>query len=130
MSLSPFTITSEDSLKTAIDLLQKRNIRELPVVDEGGLVGIVTDRDLREISPSYPVFRDLEEIGYYLQSLKVSSAMTVDPVVTTPDTPLVEAARILQTYRFGSLPVVDKGRLVGLISATDVLAAFIEQNEN
>ena len=129
MSTSPFTIGPEDSLQTAIDLLYKHNVRELPVVEHGKLIGIVTDRDLREISPSYPVFRDRQEMRYHLQSLKVVAAMTVDPLVVSPETPLVEAAKLLHTYRIGSLPVVEDERLVGLISVTDVLSVFIEQNE-
>lgn len=125
MSLSPFTVGPEDSLQAAIDLLHKHNIRELPVVDRGRLVGIVTDRDLREIAPSYPVFRDPQEIAYYLKGLKVSTAMTADPLTIAPDAPLAEAAQLLCTYRIGSLPVVEKEDLVGIISVTDLLKALI-----
>jgi acetoin utilization protein AcuB len=128
MTTSPLTVTSEDSLQIAMDILRKRNIRELPVVDHGHLVGIVTDRDLREISPSYPIFRDQEEIGAYMETLKVATAMTVDPLVVSPKTTLVEAADLLLTYRIGSLPVVDDGKLVGIISVTDFLKIFINQN--
>lgn len=129
MSLSPLTIGPEDSLQTALDLLHKHNIRELPVVEHGKLIGIVTDRDLRQIAPSYPVFRDQQEIRYYLQTLKVAAAMTVDPLVVSPETSLVEAAKLLHTYRIGSLPVVEDEKLVGLISVTDLLRVFIEQNQ-
>ncbi len=130
MSRSPVTISSEESLQTAIELLHKHNIRELPVVEHGELIGIVTDRDLREIAPSYPVFRDQDEIRYYLQNLKVAKAMTVDPLKISPESPLLEAAKVLHTYRIGALPVVENGRLVGIISVTDLLKAFIEQNQD
>lgn len=129
MSIPPISITSEDSLESAINLLNKHNIRELPVVEHGKLIGIVTDRDLREVTPSYPIFRDRQEIRHYLQKLKVSSAMTVDPLVVSPGTPLVEAARLLTNYRIGSLPVVQDSELVGIISVTDFLQLFIEQNQ-
>ena len=129
MSPSPITINSEESLQTAMELLHKHNIRELPVVDHGELIGIVTDRDLREIAPSYPIFRDQQEIRYYLQNLKVARAMTADPLKISPETSLLEAAKILHTYRIGALPVVENGKLVGIISVTDLLKAFIEQNE-
>lgn len=128
MSAPPFTISSEDSLENAIDLIHKHNIRELPVVDHGKLIGIVTDRDLREIAPSYPIFRDQQEIRRYLKTLKVASAMTVDPLVVSPDTPLVEAAKLLTTYRIGSLPVVENERLVGMISVSDLLKDFIDNS--
>lgn len=129
MSPAPITVTSNQSLGEALDLLSAHNIRELPVVERGNLVGIVTDRDLREVSPSYPLFRDEEEIRHYKTNMKVASAMTPDPVVVSPETPLVEAAKLLQTYRVTSLPVVKDGRLVGIISVTDILGLFVEQNE-
>ncbi|MBI4525578.1 MAG: CBS domain-containing protein [Deltaproteobacteria bacterium] len=126
---APVTINSDESLQTAIELLQKHNIRELPVMDHGCLVGIVTDRDLREIAPSYPLFRDQQEIRYHLQNLKVSKAMTVDPVTINPQAPLLEAATLLYTFRIGALPVMQDKKLVGIISVTDILRAFIEQNQ-
>ena len=129
MSASPITVGSEDSLQAALDLLHRRNIRELPVVDNGRLIGIVTDRDLREIAPSYPIFRSEQEIRSYMENLKVAAAMTIDPMVVRPETPIVEAAKLLKTYRIGSLPVVEDGKLVGIISVTDLLKLFISQNE-
>ena len=126
MSSPSITVTSEDSLQSAIDLLAKHNIRELPVVENGSLIGIVTDRDLRQVSPSYPLFRDQQEIQYHLRNIKVASAMTADPLVVSPKTPLVEAAKLLHAYRIGSLPVVEKGKVVGIISVTDLLKVFIE----
>ena len=128
MSKLPLTVTSGDSLQSAIDLLYKHNIRELPVMDHGRLVGIVTDRDLRQIAPSYPVFRDQEEIRVYLQNLKVASAMTVDPLVISPEASLTEAAEMLSTYRIGSLPVVEGEKLAGIITVSDILNAFIEEH--
>jgi len=129
MTPSPVTVGSEDSLQSALDLFRRRNIRELPVVDHGQLVGILTDRDLREIAPSYPIFRSGQEIRGYMESLKVATAMTVDPMVVRPETSLVQAAKVLCTYRIGSLPVVEDGKLVGIISVTDLLKIFISQNE-
>jgi acetoin utilization protein AcuB len=128
MSGNPLTITSEHSLDSALDLLSKHGIRELPVVENGRLIGIVTDRDLRQVAPSYPLFRDEEEIRYYNRNVKVASAMTPDPFTVSPETPLVEAAKLLRTYRINSLPVVSRDRLVGIVSVTDFLGLFIEQN--
>ena len=129
MSLSPVTIKSSAPLEDALRLLVKHNIRELPVVEHGKLIGIVTDRDIRQVSPSYPVFRDEEEIRDCLRRLTVSCAMSLDPVVVSPATDLIEAAKLMIQYRIGSLPVVDGGRLVGIISVTDLLKLFVEQNE-
>jgi len=129
MSKAPVTISSTDLLQSAIDLLHRYNIRELPVIDFGRLAGIVTDRDLRQVAPSYPVFRDQQEIRCYLQNLKVASAMTVDPLLVSLQTPLVEAAELLHTHRIGSLPVLENEKLLGIISVSDLLKAFIEQNK-
>jgi acetoin utilization protein AcuB len=129
MSRDPFTVAPDDSLQTVVDLLRRRDIRAVPVVERGRLIGIVTDRDLRQVAPSYPLFRDETEIRRYTENLRVTAAMTADPLRVSPDTTLVEAAKILETYRISSLPVVDGETLVGMMSVTDLLRAFVEQNE-
>jgi acetoin utilization protein AcuB len=128
MTVTPITIGSKASLGDAIRLLVKHNIRELPVVDRGKLIGIVTDRDLRQVAPSYPLFRDEQEIRHHLDTMKISCAMTPDPLVVSPTADLVTAASLLIKYRINSLPVVHDKRLVGIISVTDVLRLFVEQN--
>ena len=128
MTPSPVTITSSASLGDAIRLLVKHNVRELPVVERGRLVGIVTDRDIRQVSPSYPLFRDEHEIRAHLDTMQVACAMSPDPLVVSPTADMVEAATLMIRYRIGSLPVVHDNRIVGIISVTDVLKLFVEQN--
>ena len=101
----------------------------MPVIENGRLIGIVTDRDVRQVAPAYPLFRDEDEIRRYTENLTVTAAMTADPMTIAPDAPLVEAAKVLETYRISSMPVVDGGRLVGMLTVTDVLRVFVEQNE-
>ena len=85
MSRDPFTVAPDDSLQTVVDLLRRRDIRAVPVVEMGRLIGIVTDRDLRQVAPSYPLFRDETEIRRYTENLRVTAAMTADPLrVSTP----------------------------------------------
>jgi acetoin utilization protein AcuB len=129
MTRDPFTVGPNDSLQSVIDLLRRRDIRSVPVVEDGRLIGIVTDRDLRQVAPAYPLFRDEDEIRRYTENLKVTAAMTADPLRIAPDAPLVEAAKLLETYRVTSLPVVDRQNVVGMISVTDLLKVFVEQNE-
>ena len=129
MTADPFTVEPEDSLQRAVDLLRRRDIRSVTVIQDGKLVGIVSDRDLRQVAPSYPLFRDEDEIRRYTENLKVTAAMTADPMVVSPDASLVEAAKLLETYRISALPVVERGKLVGIVSVTDLLRAFIAQNE-
>ena len=128
MTLCPVTIRSDASLGEAIRLLVKHNIRELPVVERGRLVGIITDRDIRQVSPSYPLFRDEEEIRTHLEGMKVSCAMSPDPLVIAPTEDIVEAAALMIRYRIGSLPVVHQSRVVGIVSVTDILKLFVETN--
>ncbi len=130
MTRDPVTIGPEESLQTVINLLRSRNIRSVPVIDEGRLIGIVTDRDVRQVTPAYPLFRDEEEIRRYTEQLTVTAAMTADPMTIAPDALLVDAAKILELYRISSLPVVDRRKgLIGMLNVSDVLRAFIEQNE-
>lgn len=128
MTVDPATVAPRDPLDKVVQLLRRRDIRAVPVVEDGKLIGIVTDRDVRQVAPAYPLFRDEVEIRHYTENLTVTAAMTADPMTVSSDTPLVEAAKILETYRISSLPVVDDGKLVGILSVTDLLRVFVEQN--
>ena len=128
MSVDPVTVAPTDSLQRVIELLRRRDIRAVPVLEDGKLVGIVTDRDVRQVAPAYPLFRDEEEIRRYTENLTVTAAMSADPLTVSPATPLVEAAKILETYRISSLPVVEGFRVVGILSVTDLLRVFVAQN--
>jgi acetoin utilization protein AcuB len=129
MSVDPATVGPKDSLQKVVGLLRRRDIRSVPVIENDRLIGIVTNRDVRQVAPAYPLFRDEDEIRRYTENLTVTAAMTADPMTIAPDEPLVEAAKVLETYRISSMPVVDDGRLVGMLTVTDVLRVFVEQNE-
>lgn len=125
MSIDPATVAPNDSLQMVIELLRRRDIRSVPVVDNGRLIGIVTDRDIRQVAPAYPLFRDEDEIRRYNEKLTVTAAMTADPMTIAPDAPLVEAAKVLETYRISSLPVVDGQSVVGMVTVMDLLRVFV-----
>jgi len=91
MSVDPATVGPKDSLQKVIGLLRRRDIRSVPVIENGRLIGIVTDRDVRQVAPAYPLFRDEDEIRQYTENLTVTAAMTADPMTIAPDAPLVEA---------------------------------------
>lgn len=129
MSVDPATVGPKDSLQKVVGLLRRRDIRSVPVIENNRLIGIVTNRDVRQVAPAYPLFRDEDEIRRYTENLTVTAAMTADPMTIAPDAPLVEAAKVLETYRISSMPVIDDGRLVGMLTVTDVLRVFVEQNE-
>lgn len=113
MTGNPVTIGPDDSLSHAAHKMQAGGFRRLPVVSDGKLVGIVTDRDVR---------------GHRgrLDDTQVRSAMSETPLVITPDVTLEEAAAIMLEQQIGGLPVVKDGRLVGVISISDIVRAFLD----
>ena len=129
MTADPATLGPNDSLQRVIELLRRRDIRSVPVLEDGRLIGIVTDRDVRQVAPGYPLLRDEQEIHRYMKHLTVTAAMTADPMTIAPEAPLTDAAKVLETYRISSLPVVDGTDLIGMLTVTDLLRAFIAQNQ-
>lgn len=129
MSVDPSTVAPNDPLQRVVELLRRRDIRSVAVLEEGKLVGIVTDRDVRQVAPGYPLLHDEAEIRRYGENLKVTAALTADPMTIAANAPLVAAAKILETYRISSLPVVDGAKFVGMLTVADLLRAFIEQNQ-
>lgn len=129
MSVDPPTVASNDSLQRVVELLRRRDIRSVAVLEAGKLIGIVTDRDVRQVAPGYPLLHDEAEIRRYIENLKVTAALTADPMTIAPNAPLVEAAKVLETYRIGSLPVLDGAKLVGMLTVADLLRAFVKQNQ-
>lgn len=125
MTADPDTVTPETPLKDVINLMKIEGCRQLPVVDEQGqLVGIVTDRDVRLAMNSPIVLHGRWQDDELLSKATANSCMTPDPVTVTPDTPAYRAAEMLSAYKFGALPVVEAGILVGIITVTDFLDRF------
>lgn len=129
MERNPITINPEASFYEARKLIREEGIRHLPVVDEKGkLVGIVTDRDIREAGPSDATLLSVQEINYLLGKLKVGGIMTPAEklVIVQPDTLIEKAVQLLHDHKIGSLPVVDGDKLVGIITETDILELFVD----
>ena len=129
MNKNPVTIRPEASFYEARALIRDKGVRHLPVVDKNDLlVGIVTDRDIREAAPSDATSLNVHELQYLLGKLKVSAIMTPrDKLITiTSDTIIEEAVQLMHDRKIGCLPVVDGNKLVGLITETDVLALLVD----
>ncbi|MFZ0890421.1 MAG: universal stress protein [Candidatus Binataceae bacterium] len=114
MTTNPVTAAPDEKLSQVQARMREGDFRSMPVLKEGKLVGIVTDRDLRNHTG-------------YLENTEVKMAMSEALVTVTPTTPVAEAARLLVERKVGGLPVVDDGNLVGVISTTDILRAFVEE---
>ncbi len=126
MSKDPITITDETSMMKAIHLMKQNRFRRLPVLHDGRLVGIVSDRDLKEASPSKATTLDVHELYYLLAELQVKDIMTRDPVTVSPDATVEHAAQLMLENTISGLPVVDdQGRVVGILTQSDVFRAFM-----
>lgn len=127
MSKEPITVTPETSLMQATKMMKENKIRRLPVVDENGkLVGIVTDRDIKAASPSQATTLEVHELYYLLSELKIKSIMTKNPVSILASDTMERAALLMTERRIGGLPVVDMAnRVVGVISDMDVFRVLI-----
>jgi acetoin utilization protein AcuB len=121
MTKNPITVDSESLVLDAQRIMKENSIRRLPVVDKGNLVGIVTQHDLLQASPSPATSLSIHELNYLLAKMKVKEVMKKNPFTLTPDTPFEEALRIGQDKKIGSFPVMDKGKLVGIITESDTV---------
>jgi len=120
------TVGPDDSFRTAMHLIRQKGIRHLPVVEGKRLVGIVTDRDLRQAAPSGATSLSIHELHYILEKLTVREIMTKQVVSVRPDQTVDDAALLLLGHRIGGLPVLRDGELVGIITETDILQAFLQ----
>ena len=123
----PITIAPDTPVLEARRVMQTRAIRHLLVVEHDRLVGIVTDRDIRLNMPSPATTLSVWEVNYLLARLTVREVMTTTVIVVEPDRSAQDAATLLVTEKIGALPVVDGDRLVGIVTETDFLRAFVER---
>jgi len=127
MTPDPVTVTPTTTLSEAVRLMMQGGFRRLPVVDEEGqLIGIVTDRDLRLAMDSPVVLHERSQHEYHMTHVTVSACMTPDPITVEPATPVADAIRRMRDHRIGGLPVVMGDELVGIVTVTDILDAFLE----
>jgi len=127
MMRNPVFVDENDSMKKAMDIMKEREIRHLPVMKEREkLVGIVTERDIKQASPSPATALEIREIYYLLDKVKVKQIMTRRVYTVSSHTSIEEAALIMREKKIGCLPVMDGGKLVGILTETDILDAFLD----
>ena len=128
MTVKPITLKATDSLARAIDVMKEKKIRRIPIVsDAGKLIGIVSDRDLKDVSPSRATTLDIWELHYVLDKLKLGDIMTKKPWTVSPEMPIEKAALLMLEKKVEGLPVLDaKGVLVGILTEGDIFRALVD----
>ena len=127
MTKNPITVKPETPVSEAQYTMRKEKVHRFPVVDKDQkLKGIVTEKDLLYATPSPATTLDVYEMSYLLYKLKVDEVMSTDLVTVTEDTPIEEAAKVLVDNNIGGLPVLRDGKLVGIITESDLFKVFLE----
>jgi len=127
MTRTVITVSPETPVLDARQEMLKQRIRHLPVIGPGRkLLGIVTDRDIRLSLPSQATSLSVWELNYLLTKLTVDQVMTKTVITVGPMRPAPDAARLMHDQKIGALPVMDGERLVGIVTETDMLRAFVE----
>ena len=125
MTRSAVTIHSDALVRGAVEMMKKRKLRHLPVVDRGGrLVGIVTDRDLRQVVFDPRIQARLGDLAAALGTLTVRDVMTWGVVTVRPETEIRQAAQLMREQKVGALPVVEGDRVIGILTESDLLRVF------
>jgi acetoin utilization protein AcuB len=110
----------------ALNLMKRERIRRTPIVKDGKMVGIVSDKDLLNASPSPATSLSVWELNYLLSKITVRDVMTKKVLTVTEDTPIEEAARIMADNKIGGLPVMRNDHVIGIITETDLFKIFLE----
>lgn len=120
------TVTSDTGLSKAHQIMKDQQIRRLPVVDEGELVGIITIGDVREASPSDATTLSIWELNYLWSQLTIEKVMTRRMLTVTVDSSMIDAAEIMLTHKVSGLPVMDGDQLVGIITESDIFRMLVK----
>ncbi|BAE86830.1 acetoin utilization protein AcuB [Desulfitobacterium sp. LBE] len=126
MTSRVFTVSPEDNIADTMALMREKQINRLPVVDKGKLVGIVTDGDLREVSPSPATTLSIFELNYLVGKTSIRDVAVKKVITCTPDTKIEDAALLMREHGIGALPVVENGKLVGIVTESDIFDTFLD----
>ena len=128
MKTNVITVPSSTSIYDALKIMKENNIKRLPIVDNGKLVGIVSRKGLKEATPSKATTLSIYELNYLLSKMTVKDVMHKKVITVSPDTSFEQAAYIMHKYQIGGLPVLEKGKLVGYISSNDLFNVMVKMN--
>lgn len=125
MTENPYTIASDAPISDAIALMREKSLKRVPVVEGEKVVGILTQGDIQKVSPTQATSLSIFEINYLLSKLTVKDGMSKSIITIEADSLLEKAAVIMRENRIGTLPVVEDGKLIGIITESDIFDAFI-----
>ena len=126
MTRNVVTVAKDASVLHVRNLLREKDINQVPVVDGKKVIGVITDGDIRENSASPASTLSVHELNYLLSEMKAGDIMTRNPVTVSPETPIEEAAKVLNEKGIGCLPVVSNDELMGIITTCDMLNVLLE----
>lgn len=126
MSRPVITVSPEDPINDVLAMFRKEHIRRAPVLNKGKLVGIVSETDLLNASPSDVSTLSIWEMNYLLSKVTVKRVMSKKVITVDVDTPIEEAARIMADNKIGGMPVMNNGRVAGIITETDLFKVLLE----
>ncbi len=127
MTPDPITVTPDTTLEEVIGLMKSHPCRHLLVMSQERLIGIITDRDVRLAMNSPMVLRFREDDQALLRGVTAAACMTPEPMTIESDETVVRAAQLMRRYNFSALPVIEAGRVVGIITVSDIVDSYIAQ---
>jgi acetoin utilization protein AcuB len=126
MTPEPQSLGVGQTLLDAVLMIRLAYLRHIPILEDGRLVGVLSDRDVHRLAPSLLIPHSSEEYNRVFADTPLEKVMTRNPITISPDAPLVEAVNLLFKERLGCLPVLDEGKLVGIITVSDMLRALYD----
>ena len=126
MTRKVFSVKPDDSVSAVVRMIKEKSIKHIPVAEQGKLKGIISDRDIKDYCPSKATSLDMYELHYLLEKTSVREVMKTKVFTTAPDMPVEEAAMVLYDKNIGCLPVIESGKLAGIISDRDIFRALID----
>ena len=126
MSRPVISVSPDAPINEVLAMFRKEHIRRAPVIKGGKLLGIVSDSDLLNASPSSATTLSVWELNYLISKVTVEDVMSKKVITVDKDTPIEEAARIMADTKIGGLPVTSSGKVVGIITETDLFKIFLE----
>ena len=124
MTPQPEALEASQQLLDAVLLLRKSGFRHIPVLDQGQLAGVISERDLWRFSPTMLIPLSQQDYNRVFEETSIGKVMTRDPQTIAPDAPLFQAVDLLFQNRLGCLPVMEADQLVGIITVRDMLRAL------